>query len=259
MDTEICMKQSNESWKKRKLLELDGFVDYGIDGPPMKRQKRLNNEKICEKCWNCEVRLSENDKYRCSVCKKAWYCGEKCQTEHWNKVHESDCKKCAENESVIKIERKCIDNWNWYEIIHWFNRIKHFRFNNIEYMNVRKHLYIGKIKGYQLKDINHISLNMIGITDYNKHQMILNVIAELCLGELDMFVNASLDMFTMADIDIPLQYLDPISYELMSDPVCVKKSKDGICFERKSLEKYVTQYSITVDTRESENEKYLCK
>eukprot|EP01084_Bolivina_argentea_P123987 219711_1 len=265
IDTHIDRHLSiNNDYKKRKLQELNGFVDYGIIcgmEPPIKKQKlnnincNVNSDKNGKQevedisCFNCAKKLGENDKYRCSVCKIAWYCGSECQIENW-KTHEKECKMGENNKDInddiiMKIENKHVDNWNWYEIIYWLNRCKYGRFNNIKYLNLRKHLYIGKIKGYQLKSINHITLNMIGINDYNSHMLILDAFAELLMEEdMNNISNNALNMFKNDNIDIPMKYLDPISYELMCEPMICKNKKINTCYEWKCIQKYVKQYGM---------------
>ena len=65
--------------------------------------------------------------------------------------------------------------WNHYAIIFWLNRVMGGKLAYIDYLNLRKHIFIGKIKGNELHLMNDVILRMIGIFDANQHSMILKL------------------------------------------------------------------------------------
>eukprot|EP01083_Nonionella_stella_P166775 558652_1 len=258
---------TSNSQRVRTFEELIGFTNYGViynGEPPNKKQKLNDNDdaKGSERCVFCKKILPVDGRYRCSKCKIAMYCGEECQGKHWS-VHDAECTL------NVKDERKSVSEWDWYAIIYWFNRVANGRFNNMEYITFRKHICMGRIKGKQLKKINHITLNMIGIREYTQHQMILNAIADLLMK--DDYDNEAAHWFEK-DVDIPETYLDPISFELMDEPVMIAKHhpRRGLtrCYERKCIEKYHAQYGrnpLTEGTEQKvrlhrkQNKKLRCK
>ena len=74
------------------------------------------------------------------------------------------------------IKRLPVSDWNFYAVIYWLNRVNGGKFANLKYTNLRKHLFIGRVRGYELSAINAVTLKMIGIFDVNDHRLILDAI-----------------------------------------------------------------------------------
>ncbi|ETO13683.1 hypothetical protein RFI_23687, partial [Reticulomyxa filosa] len=48
-----------------------------------------------QQCFNCGVIeiYSRENLLRCLSCSEVWYCTDNCRKDHWDKVHQSECKK----------------------------------------------------------------------------------------------------------------------------------------------------------------------
>eukprot|EP01083_Nonionella_stella_P073015 197138_1 len=144
---------------------------------------------------------------------------------------------------------KPVREWNYYALIYWFNRVHNGAFSGIKYTNFRKHLYIGRVKGSELGKINEVILKMAGIMDPNEHRLIIQAIRGLMAK--DVFDNVVAN--AIRTDDIPNVYFDPITYEIMHDPVVCAVS--GNFHERRVIEEYIklyqrdpcTQKTATVD------------
>eukprot|EP01083_Nonionella_stella_P218314 782965_1 len=143
-------------------------------------------------------------------------------------------------ESDAAIERKPVHQWNCYAVIYWLNRVHNGYLRGTKYINLRKHICIGKVNGNQLCHLNDVTLNMIGIYDTNEIDIILNAVSELIYTDRYNNVIAN----TMRADNIPSMYCDPVSFELMMDPVYLGSANDanGNVYERRSIEEYVTKY-----------------
>jgi len=53
----------------------------------------INYPKVCDNCSVFDWKQPNEDILRrCSGCKVVWYCGDKCQKEHWYNTHKRQCK-----------------------------------------------------------------------------------------------------------------------------------------------------------------------
>eukprot|EP01083_Nonionella_stella_P008278 23817_1 len=94
-------------------------------------------------------------------------------------VYDGDYTVLDYMESDATIERKPVHKWNCYAIIYWLNRVNNGYFRSTKYINLRRHICIGKVNGNQLCHLNDVTLNMIGIYDTNEIDIILNAVSEL--------------------------------------------------------------------------------
>eukprot|EP01083_Nonionella_stella_P181966 653349_1 len=150
-------------------------------------------------------------------------------------VYDGDYTVLDYMESDATIERKPVHKWNCYAIIYWLNRVNNGYFRSTKYINLRRHICIGKVNGNQLCHLNDVTLNMIGIYDTNEIDIILDAVSELIYADTYNNVIAN----TMRSDNIPNMYCDPVSFELMMDPVCLDSAN---VYERKSIEEYVMKY-----------------
>eukprot|EP01083_Nonionella_stella_P293738 998955_1 len=153
--------------------------------------------------------------------------------------HEPLLKKQKLNVGSVQVPPRehGVLSWNHYAVIFWLNRVNDGKLAYIEYVNLRKHIFIGKIKGDELHKINDVILRMIGIYDEKLLQRILNAIQELLRN--DAFSNIVAE--TITTDDIPYEYCDPITYELMQDPVTLLTS--GNTHERLVIEAYINRFN----------------
>eukprot|EP00483_Globobulimina_turgida_P003499 UN03505 len=108
----------------------------------------------------------------------------------------------------------------------------------MKYSNLRKHFIIGRVRGSELHKINDIILKMIGLKDKKEHQLILSAMSHLC--DSDDYDNIVANTMFGADILIPYKFFDPISYEIMRDPVFSRVS--GIIYERGIIEQFINAF-----------------
>lgn len=149
--------------------------------------------------------------------------------------NKNDDHGCDDNDGS-KIERKAVDDWSHYAIIYWLNRVNDGRFKDVKYTNLRKHIFIGKVRGNQLCHLNEVTLNMIGIFKLEEIDCILDTISELI--ENDEYNNFAAN--TVLTDNIPISYCDAMSFELMKNPVLLKSS--GYIYERESIKEYIGRY-----------------
>lgn len=116
--------------------------------------------KFCDECQN------ENPPKKCSQCKKALYCDQKCQIKNWKRVHRKECKSitCGEwvqSKFAMDLDFKGNEATEWGELQESLavqSYIKHL------YKNVNKKYKIQKQKGFLIKN---------GISYFQfKHQLI---------------------------------------------------------------------------------------
>eukprot|EP01084_Bolivina_argentea_P313361 542660_1 len=150
----------------------------------------------------------------------------------WRAKEVNDWRNAIQN----SIERRPVSEWNYYSIIYWLNRVNNGQFKGLKYINLREHIVIGKVRGCQLCQINDVTLQMIGIYDQNDIELILSSINELISD--DSYNNLMANML-LSDI-VPIGYCDPVSFELMNDPVCMES---GNVYEREFIEEYISKYN----------------
>eukprot|EP01084_Bolivina_argentea_P156596 272928_1 len=143
--------------------------------------------------------------------------------------------------------RKGVNEWNYYGVIYWFNRVNNCIFSGVKYANFRKHIYIGKIRGNELCKINDLIFKMAGLIDINDHKCILKAISNLLIN--DKYYNYVSN--ALLTDDIPYKYFDPITYEIMQDPVILNMS--GNTHDRKTLEQYIKMYNKDPITQKPAN------
>eukprot|EP00483_Globobulimina_turgida_P011218 UN11239 len=138
----------------------------------------------------------------------------------------------------MKLEDKknSFDSWNHYAVIFWLNRVNDGKLAHMQYQNLRKHIFIGKIKGNELYKFNDVILRMIGIYNKQHQELIFSAMNDLIKN--DNFSNIVAD--TIRTDEIPFDFCDPITYEVMQDPVILTVS--GNIHERLIIEAYIKRF-----------------
>eukprot|EP00485_Elphidium_margaritaceum_P008303 CAMPEP_0202689740 /NCGR_PEP_ID=MMETSP1385-20130828/4935_1 /ASSEMBLY_ACC=CAM_ASM_000861 /TAXON_ID=933848 /ORGANISM="Elphidium margaritaceum" /LENGTH=214 /DNA_ID=CAMNT_0049344919 /DNA_START=31 /DNA_END=675 /DNA_ORIENTATION=+ len=136
-------------------------------------------------------------------------------------------------------------SWNRHAIIFWLNRVNGGMLAHIEYLQLRKHIFIGKIKGAELPLINDVILRMIGIFDDSHQREILDTIAGLTKNITVKNVMAQ----TLKTDDIPHRYCDQFTYEIMHDPVRLTVS--GNFYDRQVIQTYLQRFAKDPITQQS--------
>lgn len=54
----------------------------------------LNQAKESRECSSCHAKSAKLS--TCAKCKRAWYCGKDCQTQHWKSGHKEECRLYCE-------------------------------------------------------------------------------------------------------------------------------------------------------------------
>jgi len=109
--------------------------------------------------------------------------------------------------------------------------------NDLRYQNLRKCIKTANIRGCEVGNINDVSLKLIGIRGAKDRKRILNFIFDLTSNSNAVAVSP-----INIDQEVPDSYCDPISYEIMTDPVLVTVS--GHSYDRAVIEQYVRDNGI---------------
>ena len=217
--TPNCKPENSLSGRKRKL-----------DGTLLKKEIKIEDVGTLF-CSNCKMSLHHDHAWRCSQCKLVYYCGTKCQINHWDH-HKTKCG----TPTIVKTEKVGVTDWNYYSVICWLNRVNNGQFKGAKYRELRKHLFIGQIGGSDLGAINEIILRMMGIHDVNEQELVLDTISELLLN--DGFDHRPTNAIN--GMDIPIKYVGALSYEVMTNPIKVVIS--AYVYEEECITQYIKQH-----------------
>ena len=168
--------------------------------------------------------------------------------------NENDEEK-MEIEKVTSKKSKDVNEWTWYTIIQWLNRIENGRFKNNKYSNIKKTWKESNIKGYELFGMNDFVLRMGGITDNEDRKIILKHIMTLSETRKDDNNNDDevISKISILECDVPNEMCCPISFEIMENPVLCSVS--GHSYEKEVIEEYIkdkgedplTRQPVTMD------------
>merc|ERR1712228_42674 len=131
--------------------------------------------------------------------------------------------KCVqyENQEAHEIHLKNWREWNHLEVIEWIESLCGGNLKNKEFETFRQYLKRIKLNGKQLENINDLSLKLLTLND------------EQDRSQLDWHIDKLTGRKKMTKYnEAPKEYLDPITFELMSDPVICKS---GYTYDRKSI------------------------
>lgn len=89
----VCAKLHVPNWIVCLRYErLGGWTHYRAACSEACQRKILSTESsYVRQCWTCKTNLVTETLLRCSRCKMAYYCSEKCQFENWMH-HKLQCK-----------------------------------------------------------------------------------------------------------------------------------------------------------------------
>eukprot|EP01083_Nonionella_stella_P254866 875429_1 len=111
-------------------------------------------------------------------------------------------------------DRKRLNEWNCHEIVHWMNRVDDGALNDVKYMQLKRQIIIGNINGSEVSNINETTLKMAEIQTAQDRELVLKYLLDLIAKDGDVMMKA-IAMDKMA----PIEFYDPISFEIMKDPV----------------------------------------
>ena len=103
-----------------------------------------------------------------------------------------------------------------------------------------------KMKGNELSNINDFVLRMIDINDVNDRKAIIGYIMDLVENQNE---NHNVKIKMNNNNVVPDCYCDPISYEIMNDPVLITVS--GHTYEREFIKQYIEQNKKDPITQQS--------
>lgn len=165
-----------------------------------------------------------------------------------------DMDNIAVHKPVIT-EKVDISGWNALDIYDWIMSIDAERFG--KYDKLKQMLEDEQLTGEDLSGITEQNLKEFGITKFADKKMLYNKIQNI-LPQKEERRNekGSKGMVQdMDDEDVPDQFLDPITYELMVDPVLCRKS--GQTYERKTIEGCIEQSGLDPITQQKIKKKHL--
>eukprot|EP01084_Bolivina_argentea_P235255 395917_1 len=236
------MIHSQTSITKRQKLNNEKKVFKTFDNDNNNINHIIKHETMeTIHCANCKISLQTKDKFRCSNCKLSYYCNQQCQSKHWN-IHKFECNK----EINVKTERVSVNDWNCCGIIYWLNRVNNGIFSNDKYRELRRHIVIGELRGYDLVSINNVTLKMMGIKKEKEQKIVLNALMDVVMN--DNFDNRVANEMQIVNDDIRIQYFDAMSYEILNDPVKIKSS--GYIYNKEYITKYIQLYKIDPITKQ---------
>eukprot|EP01084_Bolivina_argentea_P113961 203001_1 len=220
--------------KKRKKSVINNLKDKMIKFTSNELLQYLQSEYK----WKGFDQILGLIKLMKAKCDNVFQYNESVSDSEYNGDYKLDCIK---NDIF---ERKSVFEWNYYAIIYWLNRVNNGQFNGLKYMNLKRYICIGQVRGNQLCHLNEVTLRMLGIYDMNDIELILNEIFELV--SKDEFNNIIANV--LCNDNVPDMYCDPISFELMNEPVLVKPS--GYIYENEWIKNYVRKYNKDPLTRQ---------
>ena len=153
-----------------------------------------------------------------------------------------------------------VSKWTADDIYKWILSIDEERF--AKYTDLEETLKEEQLTGSDLSGITEQNLKDFGITKfadkkmiYNKIQSILSEKEKTKKGNEGRGISMEGKQGGDDGDDVPDQFLDPISYELMVDPVLCSKS--GHTYDRKTIEDCIEQNGVDPITQQKIKKKHL--
>eukprot|EP01083_Nonionella_stella_P269362 911296_1 len=240
-----------------KLSDNKRLCDYNVNDSDIITWD-IDQPKVLQTLCRKRCRQNTNEMYQHSVSisdiplKKRKISNETVKTTIKNELesdsNEEGTARIAMNEEAnsnetmgynIKMERVSVNDWSCYSIVYWFNTL----YDGIKYMELRKQIVVGKLKGSELASLNPLMLRMMGIHDSDEQDSILNAIADVVTN--DDFENVFAN--TLNADDIPRELMDPVLYQLIKDPVGVMPN--GYVYERSFITQYIAEYKMDPMTK----------
>eukprot|EP01083_Nonionella_stella_P113970 336489_1 len=132
--------------------------------------------------------------------------------------------KCVECESKEARDRhlKKWKEWSCAEVVEYVNQIGNGHFMNQRYDAFKKYLKLMNINGKELENLYDMTLKLLALNEASDRNLIVTHVDALTQRRK-----------RKKDIEAPKEYQDPITFELMADPVICVKS--GYTYDRKSI------------------------
>ena len=109
-----------------------------------------------------------------------------------------------------------------------------------------------RLCGHELGALNAVTLRVMGLREEGLQRMVLDKVGALKRESVLRTFNS---LAVTANASVPKQYLDPISYELMTDPVMVTVS--GYSYQRSVIEKHIANYKNDPFSRQYVSSQHL--
>lgn len=182
---------------------------------------------------------------------------------HWNEQHSN--RVMAQN-----IDNKAADRnttgadhsdpvWTSYQIVKCLNRIENGKFLDLKYKNLKEMIRTQNISIFRVSMINNLVLRMCGIENPEDIQCLLSHF-ETLVDSQSAALNSkrcSRKMENYYTRNVPVEYLCPLSLELMTDPVLVTTT--GLSYERQHIEHYLHRFKVDPMDNKKTNSSDLAK
>lgn len=155
-----------------------------------------------------------------------------------------------------KVKTVDISKWDSKDIYDWILSIDKERFG--KYKDLKQTLEGEQLTGSDLEGITEQNLKEFGITKFSDKKLLFHRIQSILPKDKKAETARSTVCTTtkkVEDEDVPDQFLDPITYELMEDPVLCTKS--GHTYERKTIELWIEENGADPVTRQKIKKKHL--
>eukprot|EP01083_Nonionella_stella_P007585 21877_1 len=133
----------------------------------------------------------------------------------------SECVECESKEAEDTHLRNW-KQWRCVEVVEYVNQIANGHFANQKYDTFKKYLKLMNISGKELAHLYDTTLKLLCLNEASDRNLIVTHVDTLTQRRQGKY-----------DIEPPKEYQDPITYELMTDPVICIKS--GYTYDRKSI------------------------
>ena len=127
-----------------------------------------------------------------------------------------------------------LSKWNATDIHEWILSIDAVRFG--KYKNLKQRLNEEQLSGNDLIFVTEQDVKDFGINVFGDRKLLFSSIQELTKQKSSSPFDEAVD-----DSSIPDGFLDPITYELMVDPV---QSPSGHTYERKTIEQWIKENGV---------------
>lgn len=147
-----------------------------------------------------------------------------------------------------------ISKWTANDIYEWILSLDRQRFS--KYKDLKQKITDAELTGNDLKDVTEDNIMKdFGIKKFSDKKLLYSKIQSILPKDVKEAKNKKTTKKEVDEEDIPEQFLDPITYELMEDPVLCSKS--GHTYERKTIEDWIESNGADPITRQKIKKKHL--